>query len=302
MARLPPLNALKAFEASGRHLNFRLAAEEIGVTQGAVAQHVRALEADFQVKLFDRLARGLALTEEGRKYHVPIQRAFELIGEATNELRPQQGVVTISVTPSFATKWLVPRLAQFTDANPDLNVQIVASPDLANFQDDGIDLAVRQGRAPKGSGLVSAALFPSEFYAVCSPTLLEGSHPLLSPEDLEHHVLLLDGHGLWPLYIEKVLGSRPDRKYRTIKFSQTAHAVDAALAGQGVALASDLFAADEVAAGRLVQPYPQTVQKDLGFFIVAPRKSKNATSVRRMWDWLIEQSRTGPSSSINRPA
>ena len=205
LARLPPLNALKAFEASGRHLNFRLAAEEAGVTQGAVAQHVRALEADFQVKLFDRLARGLALTEEGRKYHVPIQRAFDLIRDATEDLRPQQGVVTISVTPSFATKWLVPRLAQFTDANPDLNVQIVASPELANFQDDGIDLAVRQGHAPKGSGLVSAALFPSEFYAVCSPALLQGDHQLLTPEDLDHHTLLLDGHGLWPLFIEKAL-------------------------------------------------------------------------------------------------
>jgi LysR family glycine cleavage system transcriptional activator len=170
------------------------------------------------------------------------------------------------------------------------------------LKDDGIDLAVRQGGAPKGSGLVSAALFPSEFYAVCSPALLEGNHPLLMPEDLQHHTLLLDGHGLWPLYIEKVLGGGPASKFRTIKFSQTAHAVDAALAGQGVALASDLFAADEVAAGRLVQPYPQTVQKDLGFFIVAPRKSRNAASVRRMWDWLVEQSRTGRSNVINGPA
>ncbi|WP_108882458.1 LysR substrate-binding domain-containing protein [Anderseniella sp. Alg231-50] len=297
--RLPPLNALKAFEASGRHLNFRLAAEEIGVTQGAVAQHVRALEADFQVKLFERLARGLALTDEGRKYHAPIQRAFELIRDASDELRPQQGVVTISVTPSFATKWLVPRLAQFTASNPDLNVQIVASADLANFQDDGIDLAVRQGRAPSLSGLVSAALFPAEIYAVCSPALLQGDHPLLMPEDLEHHTLLLDGHGLWPLYIEEFVPGRPAREFRSIRFNQTAHAVDAALSGQGVALAGDLFVADELASGRLVRPFQQTVQKDLGFFIVAPRKSKNATPVKRMWDWLIEQSRTEPSDIID---
>ena len=302
MTRLPPLNALKAFEASGRHLNFRLAAEEIGVTQGAVAQHVRALEAGFQVKLFDRLARGLALTEEGRKYHAPVQRAFDLIRDATDDLRPRQGVVTISVTPSFATKWLVPRLAQFTDANRDLNVQIVASAKLANFQDDGIDLAVRQGHAPKGSGLVSAPLFASVFYAVCSPALQAGDHPLLMPEDLHHHTLLLDGHGLWPLFIEKVLEGGATRKFRTIKFNQTAHAVDAALAGQGVALVSDLFVADELASGRLVRPFPHTVQKDLGFFVVAPRKSRNADPVSRMWDWLIEQSRTEPSDTIIRPA
>lgn len=290
MARLPPLNALKAFEASGRHLNFRLAAEEIGVTQGAVAQHVRALEADLQVKLFDRLARGLALTEAGRNYHAPLRRAFDLIREATDELRPQQDTVTISVTPSFATKWLVPRLPRFTEANADLNVQIVASAELANFQDDGIDLAVRQGHAPKSSGLVSASLFPSAFYTVCSPALLEGNHPLLTPEDLEHHTLLLDGHGLWPLFIEQVLPGRSAREFRTIRFNQTAHAIDAALAGQGVALAGDLFAADELASGKLVRPFPQTVQKDLGFFVVAPRKSRGSTSVSRMWDWLMEQS------------
>lgn len=290
LARLPPLNALKAFEASGRHLNFRLAAEEIGVTQGAVAQHVRALEGDLQMKLFDRQARGLALTEAGRKYYTPLHRAFDLIRDATNELRPHQGVVTISVTPSFATKWLVPRLPQFTDANPDLNVQIVASSDLANFQDDGVDLAVRQGHAPKGSGLVSAPLFSSEFYAVCSPALLAGDHPLLTPGDLEHHTLLLDGHGLWPLFIEQVLPGRSARELRTIKFNQTAHAVDAALAGQGVALAGDLFVAGELDSGRLVRPFPQTVQKDLGFFVVAPRKSRGSSSVSRMWDWLTEQS------------
>lgn len=295
MVRLPPMNALKAFEASGRHLNFRLAAEEIGVTQGAVAQHVRALEADLQVKLFDRLARGLALTETGRKYHAPLLRAFDLIRDASDELRPHQGVVTISVTPSFATKWLVPRLVQFTDANPDLNVQIVASSELANFQDDGIDLAVRQGSAPKESGLVSQALFPSEFYAVCSPALLEGDHRLLTPEDLQYHTLLLDGHGLWPLYIEKILDAKQTPKFRTIRFNQTAHAVDAALAGQGVALAGDLFVADELTSGRLVRPFPHTVQRDLGFFIVAPRKSRSSNSVQRMWDWLTEQSHTGLS-------
>ena len=137
---------------------------------------------------------------------------------------------------------------------------------------------------------------------VCSPALLQGDHPLLTPEDLDHYTLLLDGHGLWPLFIEKALAGKPAPKYRTIKFNQNAHAVDAALAGQGVALASDLFVADELTSGRLVRPFPHTVQKDLGFFVVAPRKSRNADPVSRMWDWLIEQSRTEPSDAIIRPA
>ena len=109
MARLPPLNALTAFDAAGRHLNFRLAAEEIGVTHGAVAQQVRALEAHMGVKLFHRMPRGLELTDEGRKYLAPIHHAFELIADATDGLCPHQAELTISVTPSFATKWLVPR-------------------------------------------------------------------------------------------------------------------------------------------------------------------------------------------------
>jgi LysR family transcriptional regulator, glycine cleavage system transcriptional activator len=113
LIRLPPLNALRAFEASARHLNFRVAAEELGVTQGAVAQHVRGLEADVGVKLFERLPRSLALTPTGRGYAAQLRRAFELITDATATLRPEPQRLTISVTPTFASKWLIPRLPHF---------------------------------------------------------------------------------------------------------------------------------------------------------------------------------------------
>ena len=106
MRDMPPLNSLKAFEASGRHLNFRLAAEELGVTQGAVAQHVRSLENLLKIKLFNRHARGLSLTDEGRRYLPPVRRAFDMIVEATQNLAPREAVVTISATTSFATRWL----------------------------------------------------------------------------------------------------------------------------------------------------------------------------------------------------
>ena len=112
--RLPPLNALRAFEASARHLNFRLAAEELGVTQGAVAQHVRGLEADLGIKLFDRLPRTLALTGVGRSYAAQLRRAFDLLTQATATLRPEPLRLTISVSPTFASKWLIPRLPDFT--------------------------------------------------------------------------------------------------------------------------------------------------------------------------------------------
>ncbi len=289
MARLPPLNALKAFEASGRHLNFRLAAEDIGVTQGAVAQHVRSLEANLGVRLFERLPRGLALTDEGRKYFTPVRRALQMIAEATEEIRPRKAVLTISVTPSFAPKWLVPRLGSFTEENPDIDVRLVASQDLANFQSDGVDIAVRQGRPPFGPGLTAEPLFVEEFYAVCSPSLLSGTHPLKTPEDLAHHVLLHDAHGLWSVFLQEVFGDGPKPASRSMNFNQTSLALDAALAGQGVALASDLFVADEVAAGRLCRPFPVTIKGELGFFVVTPRRQRKSEHVDKMRDWLLAQ-------------
>jgi LysR family glycine cleavage system transcriptional activator len=290
MARLPPLNALKAFEAAGRHLNFRLAAEEIGVTHGAVAQQVRALEDRMGVKLFDRLPRGLALTDAGRKYLTPVRRAFQMIADASEELRPRQAVLNISVTPSFATKWLVPRLGEFTHANPDIEVRISASQDLANFQTDGVDIAVRQGKPPFGPGLAAQQLFPEEFYAVCSPSLLEADHALRTPDGLVHHVLLHDTHGLWPVFMEKAFPGKAPPKLRGMNFSQTSLAVDAAIAGQGIALVSHLFAADEIAAGRLCRPFNCSITSELGFFVVAPRAPRKPIIVQKMRDWLISQS------------
>jgi len=292
LSRFPPLKALRAFEAAGRTLNFRLAAEEIGVTQGAVAQQVRGLEAALNVKLFERLPRGLALTEEGRTYLAPVQRAFHLILEATDDLRPQQADLIVSVTPSFATKWLVPRLGQLMDSNPDLDVRVVASQDLANFQSDGVDIAVRQGRPPFGPGLTAELLYPFEFYAVCSPSLQAGEHPIRKPEDIARHVLLHDAHGLWPVFLEKACGGRPVAISRSLKFSQTSLAIDAALAGQGVALASDPMVEDDLAAGRLCRPLEITIKSEIGFYIVAPRAPRNAEHVELMRDWLISQSRS----------
>ena len=296
MTKLPPLNALKAFEASGRHLNFRLAAEEIGVTHGAVAQHVRALEARMGVMLFERLPRGLALTDEGRKYLTPVRRAFEMIADATEELQPQQAVLTISVTPTFASRWLVPRLGEFTESHPDIDVKVDASQGLANFQSDGVDIAIRQGAPPFGPGLVADPLFPEELLAVCSPSLLKGKHALRKPDDLVHHVLLHDSHGLWPLFMENVFLGEPKPKARSMNFSQTSLAVDAAIAGQGVALVSDLFVADELANGRLCRPFDHAIAGEHSFFIVAPRHPRKPKTVQCMRDWLIAQSKWQVSS------
>lgn len=289
LPHLPPLNALRAFEAAGRHLNFRLAAEEIGVTQGAVAQQVRGLEARLGVTLFDRRPRGLALTDAGRAYLAPIRRAFALIEAATADLAPRRSVLTISVPPSFAPKWLVPRLGRFTAQNPDVEVRVEASDRLANFQSDGIDIAVRQGRPPFGPGLRSDLLFPATYFAVCSPELRDGQAPLRQPSDLARHVLLHDTHGLWPLYLERLFPDDPPPGLRGMNFSQTSLSIDAALAGQGVALACAPLVEADLAAGRLCRPFDAEVEADLGFHVVMPRQPRNPESVARMRDWLLAQ-------------
>lgn len=282
MAALPPLNALRAFEASARHLNFRLAADELGVTQGAVAQQVRGLEARLAEKLFDRVPRGLRLTEAGRRFHAPLRRAFRLIEDAVDDLSGTRQL-TISVTPSFASKWLVPRLSAFTDRHPDISVQVDARERLADFRSDGVDIAVRQGRPPFGANLDAEALFSTEFVVVCHPDL---ASRVQVASDLLDHVLLTDTHGLWPLFLERVgvMG-----KPRMMSFSQTSLAIDAAVSGQGIALANAPLVASELASGRLVQPLTDVLFEDLGFYVVVPVKPRQAELVGMMRDWLMSQ-------------
>jgi len=282
MPALPPLNALRAFEASARHLNFRLAAEELGVTQGAVAQQVRGLEARLGEQLFDRLPRGLNLTEAGRRFHSPLRRAFRLIEGAVDEFSPY-AQVTISVTPSFASKWLVPRLNDFTARHPDIQVQVDAREKLADFNRDGVDIAVRQSRKPLGKEMQAVPLFSTEFMVVCSPELAQR---VTNASDLTRQVLLSDSHGLWPLFLERAgLQGKP----RMMNFSQTSLAIDAAVSGQGLALANAALVASEITLGRLVCPLDQVLVDDLCFYVVTPQKPRQPDLVAKMRDWLVSQ-------------
>ncbi|MCX7355883.1 MAG: LysR substrate-binding domain-containing protein [Alphaproteobacteria bacterium] len=287
IGRLPPLNALRAFEASARRLSFRAAADELGVTQGAVAQHVRGLEASLGVKLFARLPRTLALTDEGRAYVTHIRRAFELIREATLALRPEPLRLTISITSTFAAKWLLPRLPEFIEANPLIDLRILASESLSNFQSDGVDIAVRQGRLPFGPGLVVDFLFAQEVVAVCSPKLLTNATDALGPAELKNFVLLHDTHNLWPAFMEKALGSTALPETKSLRFNQTGLAIDAAISGQGIALVSRFLVEPDLSAGRLVQPIAATLRGDLDFHVVTPRKPRQPGPTETVRRWLL---------------
>ena len=290
MSRLPSLNALRAFEASGRHLTFRGAADELGVTQGAVAQHVRALERSLEATLFHRRARrgvhrrGQAILCFGASRVRHFGRS-DVRDQTAGSLRHRL------TTPSFAARWLVPRMGQFSHENQEIRVRIEATERLANFQSDGVDIAIRQGRPPFGPGLVSTPLLSSELIVVCHPNLAHGERPISEPGDLLHHVLLEDSHGYWPIFLRKALDTTPLPRFRSMTFSQTALAIEAAISEQGVVLTNRAFVETELDSGLLCQPLHSTVALGEEYFIVSPRMPRNPSAVDNFRRWLTELQR-----------
>ncbi|MBD9646094.1 LysR family transcriptional regulator [Pantoea sp. PNT02] len=288
-SELPPLNALKVFEAVTRHLNFRLAAEELGVTQGAVAQQIRGLEASLGLKLFDRLPRTLALTGAGAGYAVSIRQAFELIDEATRTLRPEPNRLTLSVTPTFASRWMLPRLPGITTAWPDIDLRVLASERLVQFHHEGVDLAVRYGRPPFGAGLDATLLFSQTVLAVVSPALLAELGDPAASDNFQCYALLHDGHHLWPAFLAFTFPNLSLHHQHHLRFNQTALALEAAISGQGIALTSPHFVQNDLASGRLVPAFTQQMTLDAGWYLVWPRRPRQQAPVMAVRDWLLSQ-------------
>ena len=189
--RLPPLNALKAFEAAARHESFTRAAEELCVTQGAVSHQVKALEGHLGIKLFNRERQKLVITEAGRAYLEIIRDALDRIAAGTERLLQRQsaGVLTVTTSPNFASKWLVHRLARFAEAHPGIDLRISASLHHVDFAREDVDLAIRHGDG-QASGLHVTRLCAEELIVVCSPKLLAGKNAIRKPSDLSRHPLL----------------------------------------------------------------------------------------------------------------
>jgi LysR family transcriptional regulator, glycine cleavage system transcriptional activator len=276
--RLPNLNSLRMFDSAARHLNFRLAAEELHLTQGAVAQQVRRLEADLGHKLFYREARGLRLTDAGRSYQAPVRQAMDLIEQATRKLRPEEEQVTLSVPPSLASKWLVPRLPQFERDNPALQLRIVAEERLTDFTRDGFDIAIRQGGAPQEPGSRSACLSLLNLVAVAATELARDLPETPGLPDLIRFTLIQDGHRHWEHLLQQD-GLKPAG--RVLQFNQTSLAMDAAQNGQGIALVPKIFVADQPL--HIVWQAPP--MNDLGFYVVWPDRKNPARD--RVADWLL---------------
>lgn len=276
---LPPLNALRAFEAAGRKLNFRAAADELGVSQGAVAQQVRALEDHLGLSLFHRLPRGLALTPSGTAYLAGMTRAFDTMVEATAQILARPEAVTISVTPTFATKVLLPRLADLNSALPGIELRIVATEAVSDFDRDQIDIAVRLTRPPFPEGHEALLLFRQNLVAVASPHLI-GNPPLpMTAEQLRALPLLHDAHNHWPAFFG-VTGKLPGAV-----FNQTALALDAAMAGQGIAIAAHAFVHADIETGRLHQVTEVTRAAGPDYYLVRKRRQIHGQAAQAVWSW-----------------
>jgi LysR family glycine cleavage system transcriptional activator len=291
--RLPPLNALKAFEAAARRLSITLAARELGVTPGAVSQQIKVLEDHAGAPLFRRDGGAIALTELGARLHPVLRDAFEQLKRAADIVYGPAGrhSLTVSVPPSFAARWLAPRMVRFSAEHPEIEVWISADMQLADVAGGRADVAVRYGVGGY-PGVRSDLLLEAGVIPVCSPALLTGRHPLRKPADLA-------GHTLIHVAVGRVEEPRPDwkawLKARGVtgvdpaagpRYDQTAFAIEDAANGRGVALAPRAFVASDIAAGRLVAPFADGYLATNMAYHVLTRRNGGREEARTFVAWL----------------
>jgi len=289
--RLPPLNALRTFEAAARHLSFTKAAAELFVTQAAVSHQIKTLEDHLGMALFRRLNRSLILTDEGQALLPFVRDAFDQLADGVRKLRQGQsaGVLTLSVLPSIASTWLIPRLRQFQTRHPEIEVHMTASDRLVDFAREPVDAGIRYGLG-HWPGLRALRLLSAEMMPVCSPQLLEGPTPLRTPDDLVHHQLLhvLNSPDEWRMWLTAagVQGVDPDRG---IRFDHTALAIQAALNGMGVAIGPATLIDRDLAEGRLVEPFDFELPTDSAYYFVAPESTADQPKIKAFGDWLRDE-------------
>lgn len=291
---LPPLSSLLAFEAVARRLSFSRAAEELHVTPGAVSQQVRALEQRMGEPLFHRTRRSVALTAAALRMLPDVQAGFQLLVRATDGKKSAGAArsLTISVAPSFASKWLLPRLPEFSEAHPEVDLRISATVSLADFGEDGCDLAIRFGRGDY-PGVQSEKLFAESLAPMCAPKLVCGKRPLRKPSDLRRFRLLHDtsipgeaARDGWKKWLE-LAGAEGLLPQSEMRFSLAELALQAAIDGAGVVLGRLTLAEADLAAGRLVRPFAPTMPLDVSYFLVMPARNRERAEIQAFRDWLL---------------
>ena len=288
--RLPPLDSLRAFEAAARYLSFTKAADELNVTQAAISHRIRGLEDRLGVSLFRRRNRGLLLTDDGQTLFAAANEALEGLDAAIKRLgqRDRGGTLTVSALPSFAAKWLVPRLGRFREARPEIDVLVNPSGRQVALAREDVDVAIRYGRGPY-PGLRADRLLSEEIVPVCSPRLATPARPLREPADLRHHTLLHDeGHTGWRLWLA-ANGIDGVETTRGPVFDDSGMLIEAAAGGQGVALGRSALVAEDLARGRLVLPFDIRFASELSYFVISLEATAEREKIRAFREWLLAE-------------
>jgi LysR family glycine cleavage system transcriptional activator len=290
LRRLPSLNALKAFEAAARHESFTKAADELAVTQGAVSHQVKGLEAELGLRLFNRERQRLRITDAGRSYLEVVRDAFDRLAVGTNRLQQLQksGVLTVSTSPNFAAKWLVHRLGRFVEEHPEIDLRVSATLQHIDFAREDIDMAIRHGDG-QWPGLHVTRLSVEELFPVCSPNFLRGRGALRSPADLRRCTLLhVNDRRDWSKWLEAAGIASIDIDRGPI-FNQASIAIDAAVDGQGIALARSALAAWDLLAKRLVRPFEFALSVPYAYWIVCPKSTADLPKISTFRKWLLAE-------------
>lgn len=285
MRDLPPLSALRAFEAAARHLSFKKAAEELAVTPTAISHQVRQLEEWLGQQLFERHVRRVALTREGRELFPSLREGFDLMIRGIDALRtpPSQEVLTLSSTVAFTSKWLVPRVPAFRAACPGLDLRLHASDDAVDLRAGGVDLAIRYGRGVH-AGLRSELLLQDRFAPVCSPRT-GGNGPLIHFEWRR----VEEATPTWSRWFASA-GKKYQAPSGELRFSDESHAIQAAIAGQGIALVSLVLVAEELASGALVQPFGPELE-GFAYHLVHLDTSRHTERLGPVRQWLLTEAK-----------
>jgi len=290
---MPPLNALRAFEAAARNLSFAKAAIELNVTPGALSHQIRGLEDLLGLSLFERQARGIALTPQGKMLYPGLQAGFGLIRDAVAGLRmaTESKVLVVSSPPGFTAKWLAPRLYRFAESHPDIELRIASSVGYANFTSDGVDVAIRNVASTHtgDNNLVFEKLLDVDLLPVCSPKLVDRvgrldprSAPLIHDDQLAGQAEV----PTWPDWFRSA-GIEAGDPGRGLHFSSADHALDAALEGAGVVLTHSILAHDDLRSGRLIMPFDAPLPSGRAYYFVYPKAKHSQRNVQVFHEWLI---------------
>lgn len=319
--RLPPLNSLRAFEVAARHLSFSLAAAELNVTQSAISRQIKGLEDFLRVPLFRRLPRSLELTEQGKRFAVPLHDAFVQLQRATEIVLDQNKLTTlnINVLPTLAMKWLIPRLLHFTAAYPNIEVRMISSIRPVDFRVEEVDVAIRVGpvltKNRKGASpidlvmtrdwndLRSMPILSDSLVPVCSPSLLKKGPPILRPEDLRHYTLIHNAtrEKGWPYWLEMMgIEDLPVGHY--IAYGHFFMTIQAAVEGKGVALVPSVLIEGELRSGSLVALFEDRQVEAGAYYLLCRESDWHLPKIKNFREWLMKETAASEQGARNHLA